>query len=57
MIQAILDVQKEAESHLFENELHLRFNEMEHGAGITLSIDQLEERARSVHKKRIQAEK
>jgi hypothetical protein len=53
MIQAMLEVQKAEQV----TELEHRFLEMEQGKGITLTIGQLEERARASFKKRVKAVK
>ncbi len=53
MIQAMLEVQKAEQVAVLEN----RFLEMEQGKGITLTIGQLEERARASFKKRVKAVK
>ena len=56
MIHAMLEVQQQ-DSDAHEDEIERRFKEMEEGNRIRLSIDQLEERAKAKHAKKISATK
>ena len=53
MIKAILDVKDDENSSTsWEDEMEMRFEEMEQGKGVSLTIDQLETNARNSFKNR-----